>query len=237
MAKKITKICFVCIALIGISYFFINSSFFNIKYIGVTGNKHYSSSDIIKLSGIEKDTNILKLNKTAAKGKVLTDKHIKAVSIDTILPNKVVIKITERNFVASLKINGSSYLIDDFGILADSANNFNEQLPSFNDIIFNRCVIGETLGVKNKKTFGDALKILAALKQNNADNTIFSASMKDDDVYLKAGQDIQIKFGGVSNLNYKVLFLKNILSDITKKGYVKGFLDLSVEHPVFTPKF
>lgn len=88
----ITTVLLVLVA----GYFFINSAFFNIKSITVSGNKVVPAAEIIKLSGLHHGVNIFKIDLAAAEKKITTQVMVETAEIEKKFPAALVIKIQER---------------------------------------------------------------------------------------------------------------------------------------------
>jgi len=89
------------------------SVFFRVAEISVTGSTAYTSEEIVKMSGIEVDDNLLFINETAAAVSICNKfPYVAEVKIIRNLPNSVVIEIMEREAIASVTFGGNRYIID-----------------------------------------------------------------------------------------------------------------------------
>jgi cell division protein FtsQ len=85
------------------------SARFALSEIKVSGMKRKTQDDIIALSGLKKGDNIFQIDLNRAREKMLEDAWISDVSAVRVLPNQVVVQVTERK-AAALVILGETYL-------------------------------------------------------------------------------------------------------------------------------
>jgi len=81
----------------------------HVKHINVTGNEVYGDAEIIKASGITKDTNIWKIKKSNIASKIDHLSEINKVNVQIQWPNSIQIQVKEHKRVAYLK-SGKHYL-------------------------------------------------------------------------------------------------------------------------------
>ncbi|MEH7120032.1 FtsQ-type POTRA domain-containing protein [Neobacillus vireti] len=81
----------------------------HVKHITVTGNEVYSNNEIVKASGITKDTNIWKVKESNITSKLNHLSEINKVNVQVKWPNSILIQIKEHKRVAYLK-SGKNYL-------------------------------------------------------------------------------------------------------------------------------
>ncbi|WP_160720144.1 cell division protein FtsQ/DivIB [Bacillus sp. USDA818B3_A] len=81
----------------------------HVKHIDVTGNAVYSDKEIIKASGVTKQTNIWKIKESNINQKLNHLSEINKASVQIKWPNTVQIQVKEHNRIAYLK-NGKNYL-------------------------------------------------------------------------------------------------------------------------------
>ena len=90
----------VCAALI-----FGMSVFFRVSKVEVTGNSLYTEEEIVAASGIESGDNLFFINRFSAAGRILVRlPYVEDATVTRLLPNKVVIDISESNAIAYLAV-------------------------------------------------------------------------------------------------------------------------------------
>ncbi len=97
-------------------FFLINSSLFNVNQITVEGNIKISQDEIIKLSGIDSETNIFHIDEVAAKQNIEQNGYLVVNNIKRVFPSKVIIKVRERVAIAQIGTTNGYYVIDKEGI-------------------------------------------------------------------------------------------------------------------------
>ena len=97
-------------------FFLINSSLFNVSTITVEGNIKVSHEEIIKLSGIDANTNIFHIDEVQAKQNIEQNGYLVVENIKRIFPSEVKIKVRERIAVAQIGTVNGYYVIDKEGI-------------------------------------------------------------------------------------------------------------------------
>jgi len=106
------------------------SDLFNVKYIEVTGNDRVTKSSILntvdKNGDLLRNKNIFMFSKKDVEEKIKKNPYIDVVEVDRKLPNKIVVKIQEKEIFVTLK-NGDNYCyIDRDGNLLEELKGTNE---------------------------------------------------------------------------------------------------------------
>jgi cell division protein FtsQ len=76
------------------------SAIFSLRHLDVSGNRHLSDAEVVRLAGLSNDTNVLWLSTRTARDRLLQDPWIASVSLSRALPSSVVVKLSERSPVA-----------------------------------------------------------------------------------------------------------------------------------------
>lgn len=94
----------------------LNSQIFAIRKIQVEGNRYYTPSQVISMSGIESGRNLIfELKTRAARNELLKSPYIKTAIIERVPPDTVKIEITERLEYAAVSSEGQFIIIDKDG--------------------------------------------------------------------------------------------------------------------------
>lgn len=97
-----------CVVLI-----FLVSIFLQVGTIEVTGNSHYSATEIIQAAGIEEGDNLFFVNRFSAVSGIMAKlPYVESVEIATQLPGTVIIEITESQGLAWVELEGQRWVID-----------------------------------------------------------------------------------------------------------------------------
>ena len=185
----ILLLCVVSLILIYAYDFTMQSTYFNIKKIKIEGNNRVNNNEIIDLGQIKKTDNLLSLNLTLLKKRIIHHPWIQKVSIKRLIPSGLSIVINEETPLAIVKIeNIAEILINNEGKpfkeyepavddlkdipvitgleLIESEDNYIFKGPLFNSVIkvLKMDSFGEIHHVKADKNIGVSIK---TLHQNN----------------------------------------------------------------------
>lgn len=112
----------VAFVLICLSLILAMSVFFKVNEIRVEGNAIYTDEEIIEASGIDTGDNLFFINKIAVGSRIINRlPYVQVVEdISRILPDKVVITVTESNPIACVSAGTELWMIDRTGKLMGS---------------------------------------------------------------------------------------------------------------------
>lgn len=103
-------------AFIFIYDYFTQSPYFQARQIEVTGCQRFDRREVLAIAGIDTQTNILALNLTTTRKRLLADPWIAAVTIHREIPSGLKIHIREESPLALLDMgNGRGFLINTEG--------------------------------------------------------------------------------------------------------------------------
>lgn len=208
------------------------SDFFRINNIQVIGNIELNEEDIIKHSQISIGENIFRLSKKDVEKNLKKLSYIKDVEIKRNLPANILINISEREEKALIKSISTYQIIDIEGYILKQTDVSDDNLPiilglniydvSIGDNLFN--TIDDEYLIDFFKE-GDRLDLLRRIESVDLEyrNNI--------NILLKDG--IDIAFGKLDNVEYRLRLLDEILRDIEEKEInVEKILMNRGEHPV-----
>lgn len=103
----------IAVLLIIIIIIFGISVFFRISVIEVTGAKKYTEEQILSVSGIQKGDNLLFVDTKASIENIGSSlPYLNEIIVDKIIPDKIVIRVTESQPIATLSYNGDWWILD-----------------------------------------------------------------------------------------------------------------------------
>lgn len=231
--KYVVLLFIICI----FAAFFLSSSFFQIKYLGVNGNNNVTREEIIKLSSIYYGENIFRINKRNSMKSIFQNPYVKMIKINRILPDRVVIDIIEREIMVYVPYVGSYLNIDEEGMILEINPAIKRvDLPVVKGLKFETFKVGEFLKVENEEQFSTTTKLIKVVKNAEMLNMISEIDISDlSDIKLKIKEGIKANIGSADNLDYKISFAKSIVEDVKKSG-IKGTIEMSHDgNPVFKP--
>ncbi|MDD3706190.1 MAG: FtsQ-type POTRA domain-containing protein [Clostridiaceae bacterium] len=231
--KYVVLLFIICI----FAAFFLSSSFFQIKYLGVNGNNNVTREEIIKLSSIYYGENIFRINKRNSMKSIFQNPYVKMIKINRILPDRVVIDIIEREIMVYVPYVGSYLNIDEEGMILEINPAIKRvDLPVVKGLKFETFKVGEFLKVENEEQFSTTTQLIKVVKNAEMLNMISEIDISDlSDIKLKIKEGIKANLGSADNLDYKISFAKSIVEDVKKSG-IKGTIEMSHDgNPVFKP--
>ena len=96
-----------------IAVIFVLSVFFRVSSIVVTGNTHYTDSEIINAIEIEQGDNLFFFDRFAAVSRVFAKlPYVEEVTVTRNLPNKVIIEVKETTAIAYIQLGTELWTLD-----------------------------------------------------------------------------------------------------------------------------
>lgn len=224
ISKSIKIFSVVVIIVIGIVFAF-TSPLFNIKEIKVENNSILSTEKIVSLSRLKKDQNIFRFLKEDVETHLKEDPYIESVEVSRELPDKVKLKVTERNRDFCIKfLNGYAY-INNQGYILEIVEEI-EGVPIIIGVETPEEQIkpGNRLDNKDLKKLEVAIQVMKIAKENDIAEKITSIDITNKNEYilhLEADRK-DAYIGDGSNLNTKILYIKEIIEkyEIDKEGTI-----------------
>lgn len=236
------------------------SPLFNIRAIDVQGNQHYQKDEIVKITDITMGKNgfktiggdlasIFTLSYRNSEKKIKNSlPYIKDTNVKFALPNKVIIKVTERKPVGIVPYLGTNIVIDEERYVLDTIDNMGgSHLPLIKGINLQHYEVGQELKQEESQNLDLALRVIGAVNDSDKDeNTNFIGLIDSIDVSdpakvcLLVDSRLTVNFGDIekidsNEMDYKIKFLKQIFTDNLNKE-AKGLLDFTTGgNPNFIP--
>lgn len=208
--KKIIKVFILFSILIGIGIFLSTSEMFNIIDIQISGNEQVMAEELEIDDKI--GSNIFLLTKSQIRNDIKKNPYIKYVYIKKILPNKLVIKVEEREKAFMIKNDNTYIYLDKQGYILEKTE------INFAKIIIlgyttNNFELGQRLNEKDLKKLEDIIRIIENCKEIEINDKITSINILDSGEYIVYIQEMKkmIYIGDTTNLANKMLYIKAIL--------------------------
>jgi len=195
--------------------YLLKSDFLAIKNINIYGNSHIPSDEIISISRINIGDNILRIKKTAVEKDINSISYIKNVEVKRKLPSTININVEERKPVLQIKSLSSYFIIDMEGFVVDIMNDKFEDIPTFEGFYIDNMQKGENLLDNDKnQIFEDFLN---DVELQNVLKEIFQLEVDTEgEINIKLNNGINVAFGPIYNVKYKLRYLERIILDIEK---------------------
>jgi cell division septal protein FtsQ len=151
-----TLIFYLAIGFLGWNFFtfIFSSNFCNIEEVIIKGNDCLSEDEIFYKSGIRLGENIFKLDLKKSIDSLIQEPQIKEVGIKRVIPNKIIISLTERKAVVIVRIGEEYFSSTKEGIVLTKIDRPEEEfdLPLILGLEINEIKIGEIIGKPEFRT-------------------------------------------------------------------------------------
>ena len=202
----------ICSAALALMY----SSTFTIGDIEVRGNSYFTDGEIVAMAGLSDHVNIFRLNVRKSEESLERSSKIERAVVRKLLPNSLIIEITERRGVGLLPYNGVLCEIDANGIvITDIEDPSRAALPVLTGLVPTYLTSGERAQpariVDAARVVGqfdaEALRLLRELNVADTANLVG---------YLVSGA--MVVFGDSQGIPLKCSVLLSILSDSQRRA-------------------
>lgn len=194
------------------SYFFMNSAFFSVQHINVIGNRVLAAEKVVELSGLNRGSNLFKLDTREAAEKIELHPSIKEVKIKRKLPHTIKIEITER-IPAALVVGLSELIIVDVeGVYLQKVDDLQElQLPIISGIPVQENVSPGS--IISTQGLNSALSLIRLMDRGFLVNIAEIIAATPESLALKTIQGVEIRFGKPEDIERKINLIQDLLWD------------------------
>lgn len=211
----------------GISAYLLTSPSFKIQEISVKGNEQLSNQEIIQLAEVKNGDNIFSKLGIVMKVRLKQNGYIEDAQINKIYPNRIEIRVKERQKQFQIKMETEGYIyIDEQGYLLEYATDKLE-IPTIigMDITQANLETMHRLGEKDLNKMENILQIREECKKIEIADKITQLQVKDEYIVSLENDGITINLGDASNLKNRIYYVSAILKqEAGNKGtiYVNG---------------
>lgn len=259
-ALKFVRNLLLTVLVIGTLVLLALSPVFNIKWIEVSGNKHYNVTEITEVSNIILGNNWFRMNgpdlisilffrsiETEDRIKESCP-YVKKVVVRLGFPNGVLIKLTEREPVVVTPYDNSNLLLDQEGYILDLKEDLSGyNLPRVQGLTLDNCRLGQAVNGADKKKLDIFFMVLKEI--NNVDNDKIYDSSKSiynlldyvdvsdlDNIGISLEGRVRVNLGNYKKIgSYRLSFLREVFFNKLDKTD-KGYLDFTNgDRPNFIP--
>ncbi|MDR1160383.1 MAG: FtsQ-type POTRA domain-containing protein [Syntrophomonadaceae bacterium] len=214
-------------------FLFLHSSFFDIADVIISGNNKVSNDEILTIADIKTDANIFLLDSDLICNKLRVHPIVKDAKIVKHFPNKIEIKISEREIWALVPFQNMFLCLDEEGVCIDRITSFSfESYPVVTmENMPERVNLGHALypqAIINVKKLWDY--ITPEQREKISDFHLRNDNM-DIIIYTLAGTEI--RFGNIDRLEEKLSYFSYIFEQeesLASVGtQVLEYIDLSFQ--------
>lgn len=202
---------------------------FNVKNIVVKDSNFITVEQIVAVSKILTNQNILSINTQKAEENIRQIPLVKDVSVARKFPDTIEITVTECQKRAYINHMNKYVCIDENGKIVEILTQVSDNnLMIVKNAEPKEFFLGKNIVLKDEDKLEFLKSFFKALDDvEDMPNKIVSMNLKNkDEIYITLDNDITVNLGDNSNLSYKMAYLKQTL--LTQlKTYRGGTLDLS----------
>ena len=203
------------IILVVVLFFLVNSSLFNVSDITVKGNALVSSEEIISLSGINYDTNILHVDEVMAKENIETNYFVVVDNIRRTFPTGVEIIVHERAPVAQIGTVNGYYIIDSEGVTIVCNPVATSNIISITNLGILQPQGGQKIESDSPEKLDGVFMVLNAIDKYELNGEIKGIDMKDPQrILIIYKGDIKVQIGSGLTADNRLKNLKAIIETV-----------------------
>lgn len=232
-ARRIVFRIFLLITILSIMITIIfKSDLFKIKDIQVIGNNKLAKEDIIDYSSLHKGENIFRIKSKIVERGIKRLPYIKEVQVKRKLPKTIIINIVEREEKALIKSISTYHVIDIDGYVLKQVESEDENLPALLGLNIDNVKLG--ISLFNDMETHELIDFLGESNKLKLLNKIRYIDLEElDDINIRLNNGIDIAFGTIDNVKYKLRLLNEILYDIEKRDIKCSKIIMNKgEHPI-----
>lgn len=197
-----------------------------IKNITVEGTTRYQTGEIIAASGLEIGSSMFKIKPSAVNGEIQRMlSYIGNAQLRFELPDTVVLSVEEAKVIASVYHNGSYVLLsDNYKVLQPECPTPDANAPVITGLELTKPTAGEDIETENEEDLTILKNLFAALNQFTIPGV---TEIEIDDISnlrLLCENNNTVLLGGPSNLEYKLEFVSEIISQYQAQGAYAGMV-------------
>lgn len=217
-------------------YLAFNLTTFDVKSITVTGNKKYTSAQIISKSNYKLNENVF-LQYFKYSDDVIKDlPYISYVTSKIVFPDEISLEIIEREskYVAYDKEKNKFFRLDKDGYILEETTQdkkTDKEILVYNVTFDNKVVLGEKINEIDLNKLKIFEKIVEEYNRVKINGNITKVDFENSLTTITLNDKLNVIFPNDTNLKYKMDFLNSILK---KNGDLQGVIDMTKNDPVFS---
>jgi len=219
--KRFLKILtFFLIISLAIVTIVLKSGIFIVRDFEIQDLKRVKKDDIIKLLQTYEDQNIFMIDTTKRKEEILKNPEIENSIIKRELPDKLIVRIQEKEPIGLIKFMSSYIEVDKNGYVIRIENQIPKDSVIFEGIKVNEATLGQKLLIKDQFLFAEGLIVAKTLKDDNVFERfgvdyVYLILKNVNNIKLKMDK-LVVELGNSSDLEYKLCVLKAVYDKLPK---------------------
>ncbi len=202
---------------------------FNLDEIKIVGNSYVTSEEVCRMAGIYRGQHILSVSPEEAQKLLLKDLRIEKAEVKRILPNGLMIQVTERQPVLNIPCEYGYIDIDREGLVL-AAYRMPSQLnvPQLIGMKVHDLYIGDSVKEQPIKEIASFLGFLGP----QAIGSLFQVNISDfEHIVCLTPDRTEIRLGKLDRPEEKAKICRDFLAELKLAKYPMEYIDLSFETP------
>lgn len=210
-------------SMIFIYNYMFHSPYFQLEEVVISGCGRVTEKEIAALAGVKHFQNILAINLEETARRIRINPWVEDVELERELPDKLVIKVSEKRPIALIKKDGDIYFVDSDGVMFEKlGKRENADIPILTGFD------------KNADLLKKSTELIACLSSRDMFPKISDVSeIRGEDIFgfslvTNGGLCIEL---GFENYREKLERLKSVMADLAVKNLDRGFLHINLRDP------
>jgi cell division protein FtsQ len=196
-----------------------NTPLFDMRTLRVSGNRHLSDTEVARLAGLSRTTNVMWLRTGALADRIEQDPWVLRAKVSRTLPGTVTVSIHERRPVAIVEAGRSSLLVSGDGVILGSARP-KTRLPAIT-------LAGAPVAVGSRISGLPAVLIVArSLPAGVRSKVARITQARPGALTLILRDGAKVLYGDASETDAKGRALSSLLSWASKRGIRPDYIDV-----------
>lgn len=210
---------FVFVLVLAIGVTLSVTLFFNINTIMVKGESDYQNEDIIRISGIEKGDNLVRLDAAEAENKILASMvYIEEADVKKKYPDKLEINVVKSQVAACISCDGGFLLVSKKGKILDKVSEADKSLIRIDGFEASDESLGSYLKSSDSQKDSIVIELLESVFSKEKQR-IKSIDMSDKyEILINYEDRIVFEMGNSNDIKYKLNLADTVLNDMNDKS-------------------
>lgn len=227
-APVFVRMLLLLVALIA-AFLFINSTYFTVGSVIVEGNKYLSVEELYRAAGIPEKVNILRMDTTDIRDRLLRDLRVANVEVSRQFPSTIVIRVTERQPLAFVANAYGFVQLDKDGVVLAAMKSIKQvSVPIITGIRLGNIYVGDKVETSSIKSI---LTYLGALDESTLSQLSEININPSGELTVYTAQMITIRLGSGERMEEKANLTRDVLRDIGDKKAAVDYIDLNYASP------
>ena len=217
-------------------YFLYTSPQFEVRKIKIDRLKTLTNYDVCQKIDIDSHANLFKVNLVSIRRKLEREPRVRKAVLTRLLPDCIVIKLTERQPLAQVAMGNRFVVADEMGVLFAKLSSPQEDLPMVYGFAggFKKLVLGQKLSDLKLQR---AIKCIRIMRRNGLKAISNLEIDEKGALTVNMSNGLKVFLGEPANLFAKIGLCKAVLDKIQSGGNEAEYVDLRCpEAPVWKEK-